>query len=85
MILRAHWINPTRPRDVRTCVEATIEHSLLDAFGGPEKAFRAREAFRKVRSPEMDWSRLFNQAIRNAGKNLTPSETDGMRVTVSFE
>jgi hypothetical protein len=85
MRLHVHYLNPSRPPEVRKCIEATIEHTLLDMFGSPENAKRAKDAFSRVRSPAMDWSRLFNQAVRTAGTRLTPTEVMAMKVTVRFD
>lgn len=87
MILKATWVNATRPADQVRCVEMTIRNKLLEMFNGVEHVKRGMDHHRARPVPYSDFSRFFSAAVSFAAQNtgLTPTERERMRVQLRIE
>lgn len=85
MRLSVHWVNATRPHDVRTQVELTYRDTLLEISNGVENAKRAYDHAKACpHHPLQDWHRFNQHALGTATRNLSPTETSMARFQIAF-
>lgn len=86
MKLCVHWVNATRPQDVRAQVELTYRNALLDIANGVEHVKRAFDhAKARPYYPLQDWGRFNRYAFRQAVRHLSPSESAAARFQITFD